>query len=308
MTSRVSVVVPAFNAERTLERTLRSVVEQSVAVAEIVVVDDGSTDSTAEVARRFARTDDRVKLVSQSNGGAPAARNAGIDAAVGEFIAFVDADDVWLPHKLERQLEVFARHPEVGAVQSGAIHVDDNLNPLFARPCVPGPMDPLEILRFRNLPAFSTTLVLRRTALDVIGGFDVSLAILEDWEFSLRASVRSVFWSVEEPLALYRQHPGNRSRDLDLHVAPGLLVLERLFADATIPPALRESQDEAYARLFLMFAGGAFRVRRWASFVKWACRAAATDWRTVGYMAALPVRRLQRRRSRSGALAHPSGR
>jgi len=306
MTGSVSVVVPAYNAERTLERTLRSISEQTVEVSEIIVVDDGSSDATADTARRYAATDPRVRLVPQKNGGASAARNTGIATANGDFVAFLDADDVWLPHKLERQLEVFEQHPEVGAVQAGAVHVDGDLRPLFPLPCNPGPMHPMEVLRFRNLPAFPTTLVLRRDAIATIGVFDTSLAILEDWEFSLRASIRSVLWSVEEPLALYRVHPGNRSLDLDLHVGPGMLVLGRLFDDPDLPPDLHDRKDEAYARMYLMLAGGAFRIRRWGSLVRWATRAVASDWRTVGYMTALPLRRLRRRRSRSKAASDPS--
>lgn len=301
MTESVSVVVPAYNAERTLERTLRSISDQTVAVREIIVVDDGSSDATAEATRRYAETDPRVRLVSKDNGGASSARNAGIASASGDFVAFLDADDVWLPHKLERQLAVFEQHPEVGAVQAGAVHVDGELRPLFRLPCTPGPMHPMEVLRFRNLPAFPTTLVLRREAIEAIGVFDTSLAILEDWEFSLRAATRSVLWSVEEPLALYRVHPGNRSLDLDLHVAPGMLVLRRLFDDPDLPPDLHGRKDEAYARMYLMLAGGAFRVRRWGGLVRWATRAVTADWRTVGYMIALPLRRLRRRRLRTDA-------
>lgn len=113
----VSVIIPAWNAEATLAETLGSAAAQTHRNLEILIVDDGSTDSTAEIAKEFCDFDDRARLISQENCGVASARNRAIDEARGEFIAPLDADDLWHPPKIERQLETFARGPrEVGLV------------------------------------------------------------------------------------------------------------------------------------------------------------------------------------------------
>jgi len=109
----VSVVIPAYNAANTLGRAIDSVLNQTVPVHEIIVVDDGSSDRTNEVARRYGPA---VNLIEQANSRTAAARNRGIEAASGAFIAFLDADDFWEPEKTERQLAVFAKHPNVAVV------------------------------------------------------------------------------------------------------------------------------------------------------------------------------------------------
>src|SRR5262245_41508013 len=113
---RVSVVIPCYNARPYLEETIRSVFSQTFTPCEILVVDDGSSDGSAHVAEGFG---DRVRVIRQRNQGECAARNAGLQAACGEWIAFLDADDVWKPNKLELQVAAVRRHEEVVCVHSG---------------------------------------------------------------------------------------------------------------------------------------------------------------------------------------------
>lgn len=108
--SIISVVIPAYNAGPYIGRAIESVLNQTVLPAEILIVDDGSTDNTIEVVGSYGN---RVRLIEQANAGASAARNAGIEAATGEWIAFLDGDDEWIPEKLERQIELLARHPDL---------------------------------------------------------------------------------------------------------------------------------------------------------------------------------------------------
>jgi hypothetical protein len=125
--------------------------------------------------------------------------------------------------------------------------------------------------------------------------------ILEDWEFSLRLARYANPLCIEEPLTLYRVHPGNRSRDLDIHIAPGFTVLDRLFTDPTLPPAVKQHQREIYARFYTMLCGGAFRVHHWRSCLYWGVRALRTDPAMIGYMLATPIRRIGRRLAASTA-------
>ncbi len=105
----VSVVIPAFNASTYIERTLRSVMRQTYAALEIVVVNDGSTDHTAKLVEQIAASDSRIRLLSTPNRGVAAARNTGIEASSGRFVAFLDADDLWHPTKIEKQVNALKR-------------------------------------------------------------------------------------------------------------------------------------------------------------------------------------------------------
>jgi glycosyltransferase involved in cell wall biosynthesis len=120
----ISVVIPVFNAEPHLAEALDSVVTQSHPSIEVLVIDDGSTDGSGEVARRYP--DPRIRVVSQPNSGPAAARNRGVLIAKGEFLAFLDADDIWEPFKLKLQLDVLQAHPNVAMVFGDAVHVQAN--------------------------------------------------------------------------------------------------------------------------------------------------------------------------------------
>jgi len=288
----VSVVIPAYNAARTVVSTVQTVLDQTVRDLEVVVVDDGSSDDTVEVARGI--DDPRVRVVARENGGAAAARNTGIAEAKGTWVAFLDSDDQWLPVKLERQLAYVDAHPDVHAVQTGAYLVDDDLQVHHVRRCRPSRDALWESLLFRNLPAFGSTLMIRRSKLVEIGCFDTNLEILEDWELAVRSARYCNLRSIEEPLTLYRTHPGNRSRNLDIHLAPGELVLGRLFADPDTPERIRAGRREIYAHFYTMLAGGALKVGRYGECGRWTIRALRSDPRSIKYIAELPVRRASR--------------
>jgi glycosyltransferase involved in cell wall biosynthesis len=299
---RVSAVVPAYNAARTIARTLESALTQTISDLEVIVVDDGSTDATREIVKGF--DDPRVHLVSQENAGVASARNTGVAHCRGEWVAFLDADDIWLPNKLQRQLELMAAEPGCMASQGSAYFVDDELRPMKLRHCVPVENPLLTFLRFQNLPNAASSWIVRRKLLDQIGGFDPELVILEDWEFSLRLARYAKPLCIDEPLTLYRVHPGNRSRDLDIHIAPGFTVLGRLFSDPSLPTEVRAREREIYARFYTMLCGGAFRVHRWRACGYWGVRALRTDPRMLGYMSATPLRRVRRRIAATAAPDH----
>lgn len=181
----ISVVVPAYNCEKYLERALGSALDQSWTNIEIIVIDDGSTDGTAEQAAKFG---DKINYVSQSNAGASSARNKGIQLAKGEYIAFLDADDSWVPTKLELQMEVFRRHPEVVMVCTRSLHLNEELesehNALESPAFDP---DAVQLEDFKNLfenpyLATSTVMVSTEVAREV-GGFDTGLVTAEDLDF-----------------------------------------------------------------------------------------------------------------------------
>ncbi|MBA4184036.1 MAG: glycosyltransferase [Acidobacteria bacterium] len=292
----VSVVIPAYNAARTLKATVQSVFEQTVQDFEIVIVDDGSTDDTIAVARSIE--DSRVKVITQANGGAAAARNTGIKSAKGKYVAMLDADDLWMPNKLERQLAVFNSEKDVSAVQSGVYYVNDNLEVISVERCVESKDILYETLVFENLPGLMSTLIVKRTAFEEIGYLDTKLVILEDWELAIRLARYCNFASIEEPLTLYRQFPGNRSRNVSIHIEPGYIILDRLFKDPSLPSHIKKREKQIYAAFYTMLCGGAFRRGRYGESLKWGAKAFTSYPAALYYITSLPSRKLHRKFSR----------
>ena len=287
----VSAVVPAYNAARTLRAAVESILLQTVGDIEVIVVDDGSEDDTAEVARAIA--DPRVRLISQANLGASAARNAGIHSARGRYIAFLDADDLWLPDKLARQLALLHSRPDVHAVHCGAIYVDDELRELSVCPCRPWRDALLDVLHFENLSAFPSTLMAKREKLKQ-RGFDPSLVMHEDWDMAIHAARHWRLQPVEAPLALYRVHRGNRSRDVEKHLVSGLRVIERVFADASLPVRVQSRRRTVYARYYTMLAAAALKYGQWRQGTRWAVTAIGIHPVACAYMGRLALRRAGR--------------
>jgi glycosyltransferase involved in cell wall biosynthesis len=293
-----SVVIPAYNAAKTIEAAAQSVFEQTIRDFEIVVVDDGSKDDTLAVAETIAASDSRVRVISQPNGGAAAARNAGIKAAIGKYVAFLDADDLWLAHKLERQLAVLDSEEDVNAVRCGAYYVNNDLEVLSARPCFESDDVLLEILLFQNQSPWMSTLVVERGVFAKIGGFDTKLYMIEDWELAIRLARHCNLKSVEEPLALYRQFPGNRSKDWSSHIESGRIVLERLFKDPTLPIRIKQRRRLIYSAFNTMLSGGAFHGGDYIESLKWGLKAFLKHPAALRYMVSLPLRKLRRNSSR----------
>ncbi len=294
-TPLVSIVIPAYNAAQTIKTTVRSVFDQTVQDFEILIVDDGSKDKTIGVAESIG--DSRIKVISQVNGGASSARNRGIKEAKGEYVAFLDADDLWMPNKLESQLAVFSNDKDVSAVQCGVYYVNNDLEVLSVRPCFKSKDVLLETLLFQNLPGLMSTLIVKREVFEKIGFLDTKLVILEDWELAIRLSRFCNFKNVEEPLALYRQFPGNRSKDLSIHIEPGFIVLERLFNDSDLPANIKKQKTFIYSKFYQMLCGGAFNVGRYGESFKWGIKAIFTHPATLLYIGALPFRKLRRNSS-----------
>ncbi|MBA2529168.1 MAG: glycosyltransferase, partial [Euzebyales bacterium] len=207
----VSVVVPTHNRSHLLRETLRSVLWQRDADFEVVVVDDGSRDDTAEVLARLA--DARVRTVRHHTPkGVSAARNRGLAEASGEWVAFCDDDDLWAPDKLARQL-VAARQAARAWVYAGAVNVDLRGRVHGGSP-PPTPERLLEALpRWNPMPGGCSNVVARRDCLARSGGFDPDLRILADWELWLRLARIGSPACVRSPLVGYRVHGANMSLD-----------------------------------------------------------------------------------------------
>jgi glycosyltransferase involved in cell wall biosynthesis/peptidoglycan/xylan/chitin deacetylase (PgdA/CDA1 family) len=200
----VSVVVTTFNYACFLPTAIESVLGQTYPNSEVVVVDDGSTDDTAAVVDRYAARG--VRYVYQENRGAGAARNTGLSRTSGPLVAFLDADDVWLPDKLTKQVDHLRRHPEIALAGCHAYGCETDLSPIdivwggdFATDHA------FERLLLRNFVLNPTCVLVRRSALDAVGGFS-EVSMWEDWDTWLRISRRFAIGFTQEPLVKVRRH------------------------------------------------------------------------------------------------------
>lgn len=285
-------MIPAYNAAGTVAATVQSVLDQSLEDLEVLIIDDGSSDSTSSEVESIP--DARVRLVRQKNKGVAAARNNGIMQSRGDYIAFLDSDDLWMSDKLEQQVG-FMDLEGSRATQTAVMYVNQNLGPLYPGSCPPFEDAFLETLLFRHLPGFASTLVIERSVIQEVGLFDESLPILEDWEFAVRLARHDELRNLNKRLSSIRIHAGNRSRDLDLHLAPGFQVLEALFSDPELPDWIRVQRDRVYAAMFTMFSGGALRAGQYRECLRWALRAIRRHPSSIGRIAAMPARRIKRR-------------
>ena len=215
---KVDIIIPAYNAARYLSAALESVVAQSYDDWRIVLVNDGSTDSTAAIAARFeARLGEKMLLITQRNAGLPAARNAAIRASSAEFLAILDADDVWLPHRLAESLKSFASRPEVGISYGLITRIDENGSPLSTFAGNPrhaqGRIAPAIFMRRVELPC--PTVTLRRSCIDAVGLFDETMRATEDRDLWLRIALRYEVSFIPKVIALYRTSPNSMSTDMD---------------------------------------------------------------------------------------------
>jgi glycosyltransferase involved in cell wall biosynthesis len=223
-TPTFSVVMPAYNAERTIGPAIASVFAQSRGDFELIVVDDGSRDGTLERVREF-EADARLHLLRRANEGPGAARNAGIRHARGRYVSFLDSDDLWLPRYLEVMQDCLARDPDAGFAYTDGWVLDDRIRRIrrttamsSAAPPMPPPSDPREfflMLLERNFVANAVTV--RRTLLTELGGYNPQLRAAQDWELWLRLVAH-----------------GHRAIR-----APGLLFVWRDRADSVSSSALR---------------------------------------------------------------------
>ncbi len=198
---KISVVIPAYNAAAFLPRCLESVLAQTLKPEEVIVVDDGSTDNTAALAAELG-----ARVISQPNGGLSAARNTGIRNASCEWIALLDADDMWAPTKLERQAACI--RPETVLVYTGVRNFDDN-GVRSASPAT-AVTSALKMIRYRT-PFSSSSVLARREMLMLDGGFREDIRACEDWEMWFRLRQLGEFEAVADPLTDYYVYPDSLS-------------------------------------------------------------------------------------------------
>jgi len=219
---KVSVILPLYNAEDFIVEAVESVLNQTYSDIELIVVDDGSTDSSVKLLEPFSK---RIKLISQENQGGAAARNRALEKAEGDFIALIDHDDLWLPEKLEKQMKIFADDPELGFVCCGTYVIDAEGNVIDCWVKPEHVENSFERLYERNF-LHNLTFVFRKGCLLDVGGWASTLTS-SDYDLSLRLAKKFKFSYVREPLAKYRIHQNNMSHNLGDRLKAHLTILNK---------------------------------------------------------------------------------
>jgi glycosyltransferase involved in cell wall biosynthesis len=252
----ISVVIPVYNGELTIKSTIESVLTQTFNDFELIVINDGSTDSTLDILGRFQ--DSRIKVYSYPNAGLSASRNRGIDQASGDYISFLDADDLWTADKLEAQLNVLRKEPGVSVAYSWTDFIDraGNLLGYGIYDTDIGYVFP-KLLVFFFIGSGSNALICKNV-FEEVGRFDESLVAAEDWDMFLRIAARYNFSVIPKPQILYRITEYSMSSNVIKQEEECMKVVERAYAREP-GKSLLHLKKSTYANLYLYLAAHALR-------------------------------------------------
>ena len=245
---KVSVVIPAYNAMSYLPETVGSVSRQTFSDFEVLIVDDGSSDQIVQWASQV--TDPRVKLISQQNQGVSAARNTGIVQAQGQYIAFIDADDLWEPTKLEKQVRCLEDNPAVGLVYTWTALIDQWGKPtgrVFVSHIEGNVWEKIVV---NDMISNGSSPMVRRSCFETVGVFDPNITSSEDRDMWTRIAACYPFAVIKEPLTLYRRHPNNTTKKRQKMIQDLRLVIEKTFQAAPLELLYLRNRSYGVMNLF----------------------------------------------------------
>lgn len=250
----VSAIIPNYNYGRFVGAAIESVLAQTYPCHEIIVVDDGSTDDSLEIISRYQK--DGVKVVRQQNRGVGAARNAGVKNSSGELVAFLDADDMWLPQKIERQLERLLSDPEFGFISCGMREFDATGSTIRVYDEGKEGWCADEILLIKAVIAGpGSSGLLWRSVFDRAGGFDETKEMhpSEDWEFGYRLAKVAKIAFIPDLLVEYRNHGGNGHLQIPRLERAVTLAMDKIYKDAG--PEVEKFRHQSYGNMHLILSG-----------------------------------------------------
>ncbi|GAP10770.1 glycosyltransferase [Bellilinea caldifistulae] len=254
-TPLVTIIIPAYNQGYYLGEAIQSCLNQTYPNIEIIVVDDGSTDNTQEVAHSY--NNPKIKYLYKQNGGLSSARNAGIRAASGEYLSFLDSDDMFLPPKIELLMDKFKANPELGFVAGHALLIDQRgkVIPKKFETFLPSPIQNLIL----GNPFHVGSVMIKKEWQEKIGYFDETLRSYEDWDYWLRLAIEGCNMEVV-PVAVskYRFHTGQMTRNGEQMTTANLAVLEKTFTNPNLSQEWQKMKPKAYAHAHLRAAAHGF--------------------------------------------------
>jgi len=271
----ISIIIPAYNAAKTIIDTVDSVRRQTINDWELIIVNDGSTDNTQEIVE--AISEPRLKLITFTNGGVAQARNRGIAEAQGKYVAFLDADDLWLPNKLERQLQALERTPEAIAAYSWTYFMDEQQDGYVyhSSPSYQYDRDVYPQLLQGDFIHSGSNILVRRQALAQAGGFEPNCNGCEDWDMWLRLAAIGNFVVVPQHQILYRRAVGSATSNAEQMYQQGIYVIDKAYRAAPSHLQHIRSRTEAnlhmyIATLYLQHGEDSFKVKQAGQHLRWA--------------------------------------
>ncbi|MCL1471488.1 glycosyltransferase [Argonema antarcticum] len=226
----ISVIIPVYNGEKTIRATIESVLKQSLKDYELIIINDGSQDGTLEVISQIQ--DSRLQVFSYSNSGVSVSRNRGVENANGEFIAFLDADDLWTPDKLQAQWQALQENPEAAVAYSWTDWITEAGEFLRPGSHITANGDVYEKLLLINFLDNGSNPLIRKQALLKVGGFDALLPPAEDWDMWLRLAAKYPFVAVPFPQVLYRVSANSASANVSRLALGSLHAIKKAFDQA----------------------------------------------------------------------------
>jgi len=276
---KVSVIIPTYNCARYLPEAIESVLEQSYQDFEVVIVDDGPTDNTREIVSEYVKKfSGKIKYFFQANSGAVVARNAAIKSSSGEYIAVLDADDIWLSGRLEEGVKVLEREPDVGLVHANISWMKEDgrvvSSPVRKKEFLSGRI--FKEIFLRDAHISMPTVLVRSECFERVGLFDEHLTKLgcQDREMWLRVAQKYKFYYIDKVFGLYRMRSGSVSRDRDKMLKARYYVVDKFCREGTVGFLLK---NRALARIhsevgnLFLWEGKFSGARRefWTSIMYW---------------------------------------
>ena len=273
----ISIVIPVYNGENTIKETIESVSQQTFSDFEIIVINDGSQDSTLEVVNGISEP--RLKVLSYPNAGVSASRNRGIAQTRGEYISFIDADDLWTPDKLESQLTALQINPPAAVAYSWTDWIDESGEFLRPGSHITANGDVYSKLLLRDFVGSGSNPLIHMQALKKVGGFNESLTPAADWDMWLRLAACYEFVCVPSAQILYRISPSSMSTNVWRMETESLQIIERAFAQAPESVAHMKKQviAERYKYLTLKSVEGHLERRKGLTAVRFLWQAIKYD-------------------------------
>jgi len=261
MSKLISVIIPTYNRADIITDAINSVLEQTYQIFEIIVVDDGSTDNTVEIIKKI--DDSRIIYIYQENSGRPsAARNTGIKKSTGDYIAFLDSDDLWHREKLEKQIAILDNNPNIGLVTNWSSYKTFNNEEIKIK-MSQAKSQRENILYILTAPdkAFTgtPTLLVRKECLEKVGSFDETMTFCEDWDLFFRISLLYEIYNIEKVLTYIRIHQENISKtpNANAFMESYLIYLQKAFENENLSTELLKIKGEAYSNAWWSIGGWA---------------------------------------------------
>ena len=230
---------------------------------EVIVVDDGSRDNSLEVLEKYG---DRITVLAQKNQGVSLARNNGVAVSKGEFVAFLDADDIWISSKIQEQMQKFLDSEEIGLVHCSMSYIDTNDQISGEERNGKEGWLASDVLRLREaMVGIGSTSLVKRTVFDEVGGFDPRQTTAADWDFSYRVARKYQVGFISKPLVLYRLHDSNMHSNIGAMEHDVKIGFSKAFADNS--PDVQNMRRECYGNFYYMLSGSYFRKGAYPAFV-----------------------------------------